>query len=75
MAVVGLVIAAAYLARVRARLGRGPAVLVVTACYGGLAALALLWLGRTWQGGAGIAGMSLPYAVATALVLLARRGS
>ncbi len=69
VAVWGTLLGAAYLTRVRARLGRRPAVVMVTACYGGLSALALLWLGWTWQGVAGIAGMSLPYAVATGAIL------
>ncbi len=81
MLVVGLVIVvvwgtllgAAYLARVRAGLGRRAAFAVVTLCYAGLGALALLWLGWTWRGGAGIVGMSLPYAVATGTVLLGGR--
>ena len=65
----------AYLSRVRARLGWGSAVAIVTICYGGLSALALLWLGWTWQGGAGAFGMSLPYAVAVGLILVVRPGS
>ena len=82
MAIVGLVIAmvwgtllgAAYLCRVRARLDRRLAMAIVTACYLGLSAIALLWLGWTWQGKAGVTGMLLPYAVASGCVLVARRG-
>ena len=82
MAIVGLAIAAvwgtllgvAYLCRVRARLDRHSAMAIVTACYLGLSALTLLWLGWTWQGGAGVAGMLLPYAVASGCVLVARHG-
>ncbi len=65
----------AYLCRVRARLDRGPAVAIVTLCYGWLSALALLWLGWTWRGGVGVTGMLIPYAVATGTILVGRRRS
>ena len=70
----GTLLGAAYLARVRAHLDRRSAMAIVTACYLGLSALALLWLGWTWQGGAGVTGMLLPYAAAAGCVLVARRG-
>ena len=75
VAVWGTLLGAAYLCRVRAHLERRSAMAIVTGCYLGLSALALLWLGWTWQGGAGITGMLLPYAVASGTILVARRGS
>ena len=73
VAVWGTLLGAAYGARVRAGLGRGAALAVVTLCYAGLGALALLWLGWTWRGGAGVLGMSLPYAVAVGIILVGGR--
>ena len=54
----------------RMGLGRARSAAIVLACYAGLAAAAVLILGRGWQGIAGAGGMLLPCAVAVALVAL-----
>ena len=48
----------------RSRLGRTASIVIVLACYAGLAAAALTVLGSGWQGIAGAGGMLLPCAVA-----------
>ena len=65
----GVLLGAAYLCRVTARLRRWPSIAILSGCYLGLAAAALLGLGWTWQGGAGVTGMLLPYAVAVGMIL------
>ena len=66
----GVLLGAAVLCRLVGRMRRGPSIAVVTCCYLALGALALLWLGWTWRGGAGVTGMLLPYTVAVGTVFL-----
>ena len=69
VAIWGVLLGAAFLSRAAVGLGRRSSIMVVTVCYLGLSALALLWLGATWNGFAGILGMLLPYAISSGIVL------
>ena len=64
-----VLLGAAFLSRMKGGLSRRSSMLIVTGCYLGLSALALLWLGATWNGFAGVFGMLLPYAVSSGIVL------
>ncbi len=72
LAIVGVwcvLFGAAYLCRVAAGLSRTASIAILTACYLTLSGVALVWFGFDRSGFLGVFGMSLPYVVATLLVL------
>ena len=52
----------------RRGLARSRSIAAVGCCYASVSAVALVWLGLTWNGLFGVIGMSLPFAIATLLV-------
>jgi hypothetical protein len=70
-AVWGVLFGAAYLSRVTAGCGKRWSAAIVTGSYLALAALSLSWFGFNTDGILGAFGMSLPYAAAIGVVLIA----